>query len=273
MTFREWIGMNEMPIRTFDLQGDWNPANPRKYGYTKQDVGILNNPAGVEKIHKLWSNSKNTFDLYFIKSKDAYKHVEVGEVSPQWVKENLKVDIEPKPDAITIIFTNNVGDQKVPMTAWIIAHRLGHAIRRTDVFNDNFAKEITRDFYDLANQVYGIEKGSDIYERNTKLRPLALALGTMRSARKENLRNFNELAYELVAQYITTGKITFAPIPASLITRRRFAWGNPAHDRKYTKLKGEELTEWDEIVKGYAGKYEYYLDNHFDSLEGKMFVM
>ena len=79
----------EMPIQRMDLIGQWGPEAKRAYGYTKQDVGILANPSGAAKIKKLWSNSKQNFNLIFLRSAQARKHVEVGRVTSEWVKENL----------------------------------------------------------------------------------------------------------------------------------------------------------------------------------------
>ena len=281
--FKQWL-LQEMPISKFQLMGQWEPGAKRAYGYNRQDVGILTNPAAVEKIHRHWSNSKNEFDFYFLRSSKARRHVEVGQVSPEWVKENLEIDIQPREDAITIIFTQNTGAEKIPMTAWTIAHRLGHAIRRDRIFEEYLSKEVTKDFRELLREVYGIDKrggygsgggygGGFSQADEGELRALAHAVGTMRSARQGNLRNFFEFIYELVAQYIITGGIKFNPIPKSLLLRKRMAWGRPAHKTSRSKLDDMAHDEWDEILRGYADKYEHYLDSVFSGLEGKIFVM
>jgi len=273
-----------MPINKFQLMGQWEPEAKRAYGYSRQDIGILTNPSAVEKIHRHWSNSKNDFEFYFLRSSMARKQVEVGEVKPDWVKENLGIDIEPKESAITVIFTQNTGAEKIPMTAWTIAHRLGHAIRRDKIFEQYFAKEIMKDFRELLKEVYGIDKkfsyapgggygggNSQIDEKD--LRALAHAVGTMRSARQNNLRNFFEFVYELVAQWIITGNVKFNPLPKSLLLRKRMAWGRPSNDTKRSKLDDIAHEDWNETLRGYADKYEHYLDSVFSGLEGRIFVM
>ena len=35
------------------------------------------------------------------------------------------------PDVITVVFTNNTGDRRLPLTPWIMAHRIGHAVQAT----------------------------------------------------------------------------------------------------------------------------------------------
>jgi hypothetical protein len=126
MEFREFL-LSEMPITGFQLKGQWGPDAKRRYGYSQQDTGILENPKAVEKIHRSWSNSRHDFDLWFLRTARARHHVEVGEVSEDWVLENLgDEEIRPRPDVITVIFTNNTGAEKIPMTAWAIAHRMNY---------------------------------------------------------------------------------------------------------------------------------------------------
>lgn len=284
MNFKDWL-LNEMPISKFQLMGQWGPDAKRAYGYSKQDTGILQSPAAVSKIHKHWSNTQYDFDFYFLRSNKARKQVEVGQVSPEWVKQNLDVDIQPNEDAITIIFTQNTGAEKIPMTAWTIAHRLGHAIRRDKNFETYFANELTKDFRELLKEIYGIDRqrqqsmGGYGYGFNPRqddekeLRALAHAVGTMRSTRQGNLRNFFEFIYELVAQYIITGRIKFNPIPRSLVLRKRMAWGRPANDTRNSRIDDMAHEEWNEMLQGYADKYEHYLDSVFSGLVGKIYVM
>lgn len=273
MNFRDFI--NESPVTNFELMGQWGPEAKRKYGYNKQDTGILENPKAVEKIHRHWSNSKSNFEFYFLRSYKASKHVEVGQVAPEWVKENLEVDIKPKEDTITVIFTNNTGAEKIAMTAWTLAHRLGHAIRRDKTFEKYFNDEIIRDFDEILQNVYGIEtnkynKNYSDYEKQRKA--IFLAVGTMKSARDNILRNSNEFMYELLAQYIISGKIKFNSLPRSLVIDRKMAWGRPNYR---TKNIVDEIAhrEYNEMLQSNAVKYEYNLDTIFNGLEGLMFVM
>lgn len=277
MNFRNWL-LAEMPMNRLDLKGKWEPNAPN-YGYTKQDVGILTNPRGVEKIKQAWSNTKQNYEIYFLKSYAGMKQVEIGEVDSGWVKEKLQLDIQPNQSAITVIFTNNFGDQKVPMTAWIIAHRMGHAFGRgrKGQFEDLFRKQVERDFRELAREVFGLETnvqyGMVDSDGEKKLSALAMAVGTMNSARTRNLRNFNEFHYELLAQYLLTGKIKFNPIPRSLITRNRMAWGRPAPEMRYSRVDQDAHDEWNAQLESHADKYEYYLDNILGEFVGKIFVM
>jgi hypothetical protein len=276
--FRKFI-LSEMPISNFRLMGQWGPEAKRGYGYSRQDTGILENPKAVEKIHKSWSNSKNEFDLYFVRSFMASKHREEGEKSREWVKENVGVDIVPKEDAITVLFTNNTGAEKIPMTAWAMAHRLGHAIRLDKTFERYVRQELDRDFKEILFYVYGMEEKASwsaqahdrtMIERYRKA--LFSSVGKMRSARENRLRNSDEFVHELVAQYVITGKIEFNDLPDPLVVDRRMAWGRPNHTTRGVRDR-TAYVEYNDMLKSNAAKYEYHLDSVFSGLEGKIFVM
>ena len=185
-----------------------------------------------------------------------------------------------------IIFTQNIGAEKIPMTAWIIAHRLGHAIRQEDIFDEYFAKKVMQDFREILREVYGVSRRKQQtygYENRygfvpagddlSDLLALANAVGTMKSADKENLRNFYEFIYELVAQYIITGKIAFKPLPKSFILKKQFAWGRPNHQMARSKQDEDSHDGWNDALHDYASQYEHYLDEVFNSLVGSIFVM
>jgi hypothetical protein len=277
--FKNFI-LSEMPVSKFQLTGQWGPEAKRNYGYSRIDQEILQNTKAVEKIHKHWSNSKNNFDLYFLRSYAGMKHVEVGEVKPLWVLNNLGLSIEPNEDAITVIFTNNTGAEKIFITAWTLAHRLGHAIRRDNVFEKYFRNEINKDFEEILKYAYGLDiNNKDFYYQNDyfskyekHMKAIFLAVGKMKSVRENILRNSNEFIYELVAQYIITGKITFNDLPKSLILSRQMVYGRPNYRTKnYTDETA--FNEYNEMLHNNALKYENYLDTVFNGLEGKIFVM
>lgn len=279
--FKEHI-LNEMPIKGFNLIGQWGPEAKRKYGYNSQDTGILENPKAVDKIHKHWSNSKYDFDFYFLRTYKGSKHREEGQVSLDWVKENLEIDIKPKEDHITVIFTNNSGAEKIPMTAWTLAHRLGHAIRKEKIFEEYFTKQLNKDFNEILKYVYGLDPWSrdnykqdhflPYYNENKYKKALFLAVGKMRSTRENNLRTSSEFMFELVAQYIITGKITFNDLPRSLILDRKVAWGRPNY--KLKNIIDEDMyQEYNAQLHNNAQVYEHYLDSVFGALVNKIFVM
>lgn len=279
MSRLERIANTVAAIEKLEFQGDWDRASKRSYGYSKQDIGILTNPKGVEKILKKWQTTKNTFHFYFIKKPGLRQHREIGEVTPEFVKESLGVDIKPVEGVITVIFTNNAGGESVPMTAWIMAHRIGHVLK-TNFYKlfDLFDREIDG----ILKTVYGEEPpnrylyygyGSDQYRerelrkqysRNILLKNRLLsAVGTMRSAREGRILNYFEFVYELFAQYVFSGNIKLNKVPRVLTYGRDRIY---AHD--------EHVMDWADDMLEYL--MQQCMGEFYKALElakGKLYVM
>lgn len=272
MNFKQFL--TEMPIASINMRGNWDSSAQRMYGFDKKDAGILGNPKGVEKIKRSWSNSKESFDMYFVREKNAYKHTDIGEVDANWVMQNLGLEIQPNAGAITMIYTNNIGTEKMPMTAWTIAHRLGHAIRRESEV-DKFIREVEFDFIQLLQSLYNHYPKHDIgmSVSNPNFKALAMAIGTMRSARERSVRNFYEFVFEMMAQYLITGHIKFNLPPEFLVTKNTKAWGRPNPQGLRSTHNAEELEGWREHFDSLAEKYEGWFDNIFYRLRGKIFLM
>jgi hypothetical protein len=110
------------------------------------------------------------------------------------------------------------------------------------------------------------------YNENKYKKSLFSAVGTMKSARENKLRTSSEFVYELVAQYIITGKIKFNDLPRQLILDRRMAWGRPNYKVK-NAIDEEAYIEYNAQLHNNAATYEHYLDQVFGSLVNKIFVM
>lgn len=267
MDFKDWL-LNEMPISNFKRIGNWDRNAQKKYGFSSQDAGIIGNDKAVAKIIRRWSNTKQNFDLYLVRTQKAYKHVQRGQVSPEFVQQDMGVDMQPNPEAISILFTNNFASDKMPMNSWTLGHRLGHALVRTKDFYQ-LAERIKREFHSVFDQIYG----SAYNERNRELElvKFAFAVGTMKSARDRNLRNFYEFIFELLAQYINTGKIKFNPIPKNLLLQNAKAWGRPAPRYRYGKQ--DQADKFNEYLADKAEEYTYSFDWILGKLVGSILVM
>ena len=279
LSFKNWlVQFNEMPITNMTFQGSWGPKAKGEFGYNWQDLGILENPNATEKIMKKWSNTKENFEVHFVRSEKAQKHRQVGEVSKEWVKEELDFDVQPQPDTITVIFTQNESDEKVPMTAWTLAHRVGHAIFINKEFLKEFAEKIEKDFLTLLDKVYNISsmigRGSGNKSEYAPQNMILLGkfvqeIGTMSSARNKRVGNFVEFLFELVAQYIITGKIRFKSLPRTFTMPEHESFGEK--DEK-VKIKNEKFEKYNARLGNYAKILEKRLDKIFNSLRNKIFV-
>jgi hypothetical protein len=222
--------LTEAPIEDLSLVGDWSKNSSFR---RPTDRALLQNPKGQAKIIHKWEKTVIPFNIYFINMPEAWKHKEVGEVSHEWVQQNLPntyPQLKLRDDACNILYTNNVGDQWMPMTGWVAAHRFAHVIKRLPEF-----QEMQRYIFGVLKRIlvavygkqephrYDFERQADYNRMMTKF---VSQIGTFRSARENKIRNEYEFIYELVAQYMITGSVKFNPLPRSF-AHGRMAWGRP----------------------------------------------
>ncbi len=274
LNFGDWLA-NEMALRKMELVPPHNPENPKsawapnakKRGWDDASAKLVTSPAGVQKFTRLWANTEHVFEFYLMRAKNAHKHVEVGEVDMAWIKNNLPelANIEPQEDAITVVFTNNKGAEGVPFTGWTAAHRFGHAMDRRKggsmgvhswyYFSDSLQKKMEQ----ILQKYYGHQPQRAYYsssipdDKTSKLLGrLGQGMGTFRSARQDNIRNFNEFHLEVLAQYLVTkNKVQFeGKLGRMLVTK--YAWGRPSsgaymrHDANKEELEESihDMAEW-----------------------------
>jgi tRNA nucleotidyltransferase/poly(A) polymerase len=274
--------VDEMAIRQFKTVGDWG----RRSSFGDVDRKILTSPRGVEKIKRQWEKTPFDFDMYLVNDPRVNKSEfrEVGLVDMSFVRDKMKLTADEIPDpdgnTITIIYTSNTGAERYMSSGWILAHRLGHALARGRGFPaekwQEFIKDLRKRIADILKEVYGIDVYSKTYDfqgnagRDKILKYVAQQLGTMKSARDNKMRNWYEFAYELLAQYLLTGKITFNPLPQSIITGIA-GWG-----RKQTRYsKDEEAREAINTseLESIALEIEGDLETILGASIGKVFVM
>ena len=274
--------IDEMAIRQFKTVGDWG----RRSSFGDVDRKILTSPRGVEKIKRQWEKTPFDFDMYLVNDPRVNKSQfrEVGLVDMSFVRDKMKLTADEIPDpdgnTITIIYTSNTGAERYMSSGWILAHRLGHALARGRGFPaekwQEFIKDLRKRIADILKEVYGIDVYSKTYDfqgnagRDKILKYVAQQLGTMKSARDNKMRNWYEFAYELLAQYLLTGKITFNPLPQSIITGIA-GWG-----RKQTRYsRDEEAREAinAEELESIALEIEGDLETILGASIGSVFVM
>jgi len=291
MDFKDWL-LQEMPIGKMDFVGDWTPDAKRQYGYKPRDAKLLTNPRAQEKICRVWKQLPQTIHMCFVRTKDAYKKMNAGEVSETWVQGNLGLDIQADEDAITVLYTGNTDKT---MTGWMLAHRMAHAFSRTSEFT-RFTNEVLLAMQEILEDVYGIsnklynsrgDRGDNSYSYKSEFEPqytaLSRAMGTMRSARDKSLIRPQEFFYEIVAQYVTQGKERFADYSLkngslkfnklpSVLTWGRKAWGKPINSRYAHNAEAREEIDA-QLESTLPDTLEYYLDEMFTSFLGRIFVM
>lgn len=280
LTFKQWL--QEAPLHDYETIGDFKKNSSFR---DPRDRAIIQHPKAIERTRKKFGNTEYDFDFYFVNSAKANKHTEVGIVPIDWVKDNLGDEVynavakNHGQDHIQVIFTNNKGSERVPLTAWMMAHRLGHALARKGGSRDSrsqYQQASSHLVSQLSNimQCYGKQGFPDNDTRMTMAqggRPNQLAMiyffqkvCTFKSARENNLRDWFEVLNELIAQYLTTGKIKFNSAPKS--------FGGGAGGKKQTFFcKDEE--EANDILEMLARDMQFMIDDTLSSVVNSVLVM
>lgn len=270
----------EMPVASYKTVGDFSKRSSISHPVDRK---LLTHPKAIEKIKRQWEKTPFDFDLFVVNDKRAKAFQEIGSVDfYDYVrtKMNLSPEEVPEydPDHITILFTNNSGDERFMASGWILAHRFGHALNRsTDksgVEWRRFTARLSDVVKSIATDVYGLNVEDSRYgfegEKTGKmLKYLAQQLGSMKSARDSNLRSWYEFAYELLAQYMLTGNIKLNPLPDRAIVGLG-GWGRKdtrgADQRVQTMYNNHDL-------EYYASELETMLDSVLSAAVGKTYIM
>ena len=320
----------EAPIVGFEYEtgGDPERFDPEKGrgGFRKKDRKLLMNPKAVQKIKKKWEKTPFDFNIYLLQvaalNKDylrEYGIVEpgsemskkirlaLGGLSTQEIDQfhelpkrsprraKMMIDAPPFPnmeDGITILFNGNYGDDKVPLTAWMMAHRISHAVARPS--RGGLGKRIPeyKNFIDSVNYMFReIVKPYGAGEKLSRYNPLptgggyydflgqasaertyayiANQIGTMKSARDNRINRVAEFYHELFAQYLLTGKITFKKLPRSLVTKR----GSYGHEERTYARYEDYLEETNELLQQSAVIIGNRIQEVLESMVGKTYLM
>jgi hypothetical protein len=282
--FLNETSMEEMALKQFTPMGDFNKPGPFK-GVDKR---LVPHPTNQLKTQKFFEKTPYDFRLFFSNIPGTGKYSETGPVSSEQLEqmfgEQAKPIIDGSEDSITVVFVGNRGDSKVMMTPWIMAHRFGHAIQAGVRGNRVWSAwtEAEKHFFSTINntleEYYGkAYKGANTYTTSVKwdLTPeynaLFNAIGTQRSSRSGEIKRPYEFLYEIFAQYLGTGQITFNALPSNLGYGRK-AWGTPS---KYLNIKPEFRDESDrkQISDMLAGDMELMFNDVLSSSVGNIYVM
>ena len=275
-------GMAEAPLADYQPIGDFDKPGP----FRGADKKLIPHPVNQLKAQRFFEKTPYDFRLFFSNIPGTGKYSEYGVMDPDTVKiifgdagEQIVAGHE---NAITVVYVGNSGDSKVMLTPWMMAHRLGHAIQvgaRGQMRNqqqpwkageDHFFGQVNsmlEEYYGKSGQPGGNLKAELTPEYNA----LFNAMGTQRSSRSGEIRRPYEFLYEIFAQYLGTGTVTFNALPANLGYGRR-AWGNPS---RYLNIKPEYR---DETVRKQAAEVlsydmELMFNDALSNVEGKILVM
>ena len=282
--------------RTFAPVPKRDPAQPLLTGTPvggkstrKADWAYLNDPRlrarTFKKFDKTPYNFKVTvFDTEISGQGKVLTIPEWGDYSKNWP---FLQQVEPDPNAINIIYTNNEGANKVPFSPWIMMHRFSHMYDQDDSFakvrdfvahdaqrimaqdyQPNFGGEKMMSSWDIFRATaFGVGTGS---EWANYVWDFFNSIGNFRSARKSNMTHAYEFFTELMPQYVLTGNISFRPAPEEILYRGStlsdqktapaslhppMVLQNPQQANQQPAALGEKMNKlYDELLASAVGK-------------------
>ena len=239
----------EMPIRQITNVGNFNNSHGFKHA---DDRRALTSEKLITKLKLKMAKAKYDFVLYFVNVPGAGKlnfaglvtdwdNIQYGETLPQKAKDQILADREKglQNDAITIVFVDNRSTDRMPMTPWIITHRIWHAfdpkvgafnyqselIKRLEHKLNLVAADILNNVY-TVNMPYLLGGGYSSEKTPTFFRPgecgfrefkaFYQTIGSSRAAREGKLSFPTEIFPDFFVEYLWTGKIKFRPLPETL---------------------------------------------------------
>lgn len=200
--------LTEAPITGFDTVGDFStPASIRH----RVDLRSVTAPALVHRIKRVWERTPVDFNLLFVNQPGMDEYAELGQTDIKWLSTRMP-DVLDKLDktAVNVIYTNNIGDERVSFTPWILAHRFSHAISAsgTDPMVDGRIRKALRSLSEFARFIC-LTVSAFSAVPGSMFKPVFSAIGTMKSARSGKLIREGEFIHEILAQYLLKGEVTF----------------------------------------------------------------
>ena len=235
-----WKEINEAPLADFGAYGDMStPGSLRA-----DDLKAINNPKWLEKVRSSLAKLPYNLNIYMVNAKDGivtfddngiegYSKFDVrdlGNIQKYVGVHNSRMALRltgqiPKDfkSSITVIMVENEGTGRIPLTPWMMSHRVAHAMLYagyystsldSDSRNQVAVNKFTRAMTDFMRGVESRFLNSEFHrEAARRLDPeigilIARMTGTMKSAKTGNLTASGEFQPELIAQYIIQGSVT-----------------------------------------------------------------
>ncbi|CAM6053353.1 unnamed protein product [Sphagnum tenellum] len=203
------------------------------------------------------------------------------------LRNDAKRMAEPARDRITLVLNGNQTGRYMPMNAWILAHRFGHAIQLRDKNEpETFVLDPTifAEFEKIYNAVciqfpitFPVFRTSLFAGGNTAtdyFRCFVETLCTMRSARQGIITHIGEVMPELLAQYLISGGVRFNRV--GLWDYNRFALAQPDFrgwrpiSMSIRPIDKIDVASVDEMIENAEVVINKAFRDYLDSLVGKM---
>jgi hypothetical protein len=248
------------------------------------NIALAQHPSAQAKIRRVLAKAPIVIHLLFVNHQQPYVNKIVGRyfakgddlipaiglLTAQQASAAFGFDIPARTDALTLVFGHDAGDDRLPFTPWIIAHRMLHAIYET---HDATAYPL------LHAQFLGISRMLDympagVADPKLTIDSLLHAVGTFNSARQDRIGNAGEFVAEVFAQFLVTGRITLAPVGTSVRpvvgTREQAEQSDtPVRTEPYRVAKPDVLNK---MLRRWADNCETAFKTVLAGLTGKIIV-
>jgi hypothetical protein len=239
----------EAPIGDIFLHGDFSRA-----GSFRQDDLSLASAKRQDKIKRVLQKAPVLIDLHFV---NLTQRINIRtHLEPQWppikgymssaeLADRWNINIAPQSNAFNLVSLQNEGDARIPLTPWIIAHRLSHAFE----YGDRFAQRaILDEFYRRLNRV------SDFYSKRQFgliFKQLPHIFGTTKACREDKVIREGEWFHDCFAQMCVVGDIRFNPAPHDIAGHTT----DPTIiDQEFVALRQTMLTGFKQLLERGIGK-------------------
>jgi len=274
--------LSEAPLADYQPMGDFTKPGP----FRGPDKKLVPHPVNRLKTEKFFAKTDHNFRLFFSNISGHGRYSEYGSMNPELVKiifaEHGEEIVKGHEDTITIVYVGNKGDAKRMLTPWLMAHRFGHAIRAGErrKRDTSFSwQEAENHFFGQVNQMlndfYGVSGnpgGQLKFELSKQYNALFNAIGTQRSSREGDILRPYEFFYEIFAQYLGTGNITFKPLPVSIGYGQQ-AWGRPTRVMSVKSAELRDATERQHATEMLARDMEIMFNDVLGNAVGKIYIM
>lgn len=233
MRYRE---ITEAPITDMSFHGDLETAG----SFRASDLKMMRSQVWNGRVVKAFEKCPYDIGLYFVNGPEmgkidfstplfkstvrttrAYEYV--GLHAPGWARIVLGGKLpEGWENRVNVILTQNEGADRVGLTPWMVAHRMGHCFLESNGRPENrvFAAYEGAASNILVSLVANMEAHllkagmipSNYESDDSRVNKVAPFLSPFRAARDGNLRNVGEYLVELMAQFLTSGRVTFKRI-------------------------------------------------------------
>ena len=236
-------------IHDIQFHGNWKRPGNR---YSELDFKILTNAKAQHRLIDKYKNCGVDFKFHFCKSPKSSNHYFEGFKSPEWIKTHFGLDIQPDDDKISVIIVGNAGTPKYPLTPWIIAHRMSHAMFRNIGYQTH---------QHSMNQMTNLLGQDTLYSKW-----FGCAIGTTRSCRQRTLAITREIYHELFAQCLLTGRIRLKHIENRVLHRMR------GRNKEYKYFSNDAVNNINRLIDRIENEV-YCVKTNFDSACGEILVV